>query len=350
MVIETYDGSLKAEHGTGRNMAPFVEMEWGREARGLMKEIKQAFDPDGLLNPGVILNDDPQIHIRNLKPLPAADPLIDKCIECGFCEFSCPSKDLTLTPRQRIVVWRELTRLAAGHEDDSRRARIERLYSYQGDKTCATDGLCALACPVEIDTGKLIKHLRVEDTPRWPAGWPIWPRPHGHGHGRHPGTLKLLDLAHRLMGSQGMKQAASLARTISLRRLPLWNEAMPCAAERGGRPRPPGRCTPEGRYFPSCISRSLGLSRVNPYKIIRFRGLRRCCARRVTRSFTPRASTGSAAEWPSPARDSPPRATASSGNLRSPCSQPPKEGDTRSASTRAPACCVGRKQRRLLFA
>ena len=32
LVVEKYDGSLKAEHGTGRNMAPFVEMEWGAQA------------------------------------------------------------------------------------------------------------------------------------------------------------------------------------------------------------------------------------------------------------------------------------------------------------------------------
>ncbi len=111
LVVDKYDGSLKAEHGTGRNMAPFVEMEWGQDAYQLMREIKTLFDPEDLLNPGVILNDDPQIHLKNLKPLPAGDPLVDKCIECGFCEPKCPSRSLTLTPRQRIVGWREISRL-----------------------------------------------------------------------------------------------------------------------------------------------------------------------------------------------------------------------------------------------
>ena len=32
LLVEKYDGSLKAEHGTGRNMAPYVELEWGKEA------------------------------------------------------------------------------------------------------------------------------------------------------------------------------------------------------------------------------------------------------------------------------------------------------------------------------
>ena len=113
MVVERYDGSLKAEHGTGRNIAPFVELEWGSEAYALMRRIKQMFDPRGLLNPGVLLNDDPEAHVRNLKPLPQADPLVDACIECGFCEPKCPSRGLTLSPRQRI---------AAGARSRDRRA------------------------------------------------------------------------------------------------------------------------------------------------------------------------------------------------------------------------------------
>ena len=117
MVVGTYDGSLKAEHGTGRNMAPFVEMEWGADAYALMHAIKRLFDPDGLLNPGVVLSADKDAHVRNLKPLPACDALVDKCIECGFCEPKCPSRGLTLSPRQRIVGWREIARRAAagGH-------------------------------------------------------------------------------------------------------------------------------------------------------------------------------------------------------------------------------------------
>jgi len=104
LVAVDYQGSLKAEHGTGRNMAPYVELEWGKDAYLLMKQIKQVFDPQGILNPGVILNDDPEVHLKNLKVLPAAHELIDKCIECGFCEPVCPSRNLSLTPRQRFIV------------------------------------------------------------------------------------------------------------------------------------------------------------------------------------------------------------------------------------------------------
>jgi D-lactate dehydrogenase len=157
LVVDKYDGSLKAEHGTGRNMAPFVEMEWGRQATDLMRSIKRLIDPENLLNPGVILNDDPQAHLKYLKPMPAADEIVDRCIECGFCESLCPSHGLTFSPRQRIVSWRELSRRAAAGEDAS---DLEADFVYNSLDTCAGCGLCSTACPVSIDTGDLTRLLR----------------------------------------------------------------------------------------------------------------------------------------------------------------------------------------------
>jgi len=119
LVVERYDGALKAEHGTGRNMAPFVQTEWGPEAYEIMRRLKELADPDNLLNPGVIINPDRQAHLANLKQLPSVEPEIDKCIECGFCEPKCPSRELTLTPRQRIVVRREMARLQEGKSNST---------------------------------------------------------------------------------------------------------------------------------------------------------------------------------------------------------------------------------------
>ena len=263
MVVRKYDGSLKAEHGTGRNMAPFVELEWGAEAYALMKEIKSVFDPENLLNPGVVINDDPGAHLRNLKPLPAAHEIIDKCIECGFCEVQCPSKDLTLTPRQRIVVYREMSRLTASGESSGRLAALGGAYRYEGVETCATDGLCSTACPVGIDTGKMIKHIRWRETGRLPhAVARAFAGNMSAVTAAVSAMLSVVGVSHALLGTSLMRRAALALRGISGNRIPLWNEYMP----RGAGRIPPSRGIggmPSGKvvYFPSCINRAMGASR-----------------------------------------------------------------------------------------
>lgn len=162
LVVERYDGTLKAEHGTGRNMAPFVETEWGGEVYEIFKRIKRAVDPRGLLNPGVIINDDANAHIKFLKGLPTVDEEVDRCIECGYCEHKCPSRDLTTTPRRRIVIRRILKNLEQQGDRKHYRLLLDQ-YQYDGLETCAVDGLCATACPVDIDTGDLTKRLRSEN-------------------------------------------------------------------------------------------------------------------------------------------------------------------------------------------
>ena len=157
LVAVEFGGSLKAEHGTGRNMAPFVELEWGSDAYQLMWQIKRLLDPQGILNPDVVLSDDPEIHLKNLKPMPEANPLIDKCIECGFCEPVCPAHGLTLSPRQRIVAWRDIQQKQRNGIDTT---ELEQRYQYHGIDTCAATGLCAQRCPVGINTGDLVRELR----------------------------------------------------------------------------------------------------------------------------------------------------------------------------------------------
>ncbi|MCW2967256.1 MAG: FAD-binding oxidoreductase, partial [Solirubrobacteraceae bacterium] len=166
LIVDKYDGSLKAEHGTGRNMAPYVEHEWGAKATEMMWRVKRLADPDGVLNPDSVLSRDAGVHLRHLKSTPAIEDVANAnaCIECGFCEPVCPSRDLTTTPRQRIVVRREMARQPEG---SPLRAALAEQFAYDGDETCAADGSCRLVCPVAIDTGKLVKHLRgSEHAPR----------------------------------------------------------------------------------------------------------------------------------------------------------------------------------------
>jgi D-lactate dehydrogenase len=234
MVADKYKGSLKAEHGTGRNMAHFVELEWGAAAFALMREIKALFDPRGLLNPGVILNDDPRAHLKNLKPLPAADDGIDRCIECGFCEPVCPSRNLTLTPRQRIVAYREIARRKqAGQPGAEELAAFEKRYGYDGEGTCAADGLCSQRCPVSIDTGKFIKHYRslghgkaaLVMASATAAQMPLTTAALGV-------ALRVAGAAHDILGDRAMDAVSGALHTYSGRRFPRWNVSMPRAAVR----------------------------------------------------------------------------------------------------------------------
>jgi D-lactate dehydrogenase len=162
IVAGKYDGAIKAEHGSGRNMAPFVKQEWGARAYEVMHRVKALFDPDRILNPGVILNDDPRVHLKDLKPTVTISPVADACIECGFCEQRCPSRDLTLTPRQRIAVTRELVRLRETGETRDRAwaEALARDFEYDGIQTCAGDSMCQTSCPVKIDTGVLVKEAK----------------------------------------------------------------------------------------------------------------------------------------------------------------------------------------------
>ncbi|MCJ8169878.1 FAD-binding and (Fe-S)-binding domain-containing protein [Atopomonas sediminilitoris] len=253
LVAVEFGGALKAEHGTGRNMAPFVELEWGSDAYQLMWQLKRLLDPHNILNPGVILSDNPDLHVQNLKPMPAADPIVDKCIECGFCEPVCPSNGLSLTPRQRIVLWRDIqAKRRAGENTQA----LEQAYQYQGIDSCAATGLCAQRCPVGINTGDLIRQLRGAN-----AGAPKaahWLGEHFAG-ALHSSrwVLHAADGARRLLGAPRLAKLSQSASQLSGERLPRWHAAMPQPAHFTL----PSQATsdkPRVVYLPACVSRAMG--------------------------------------------------------------------------------------------
>ena len=309
LVVDKYDGSLKAEHGTGRNMAPFVKYEWGEAAFEAMKAVKQLFDPKGLLNPGVIFNDDPQCHIKDFKPLPLLvdketreqgdkensttlaethqliSEKVNKCIECGFCEVNCLSCGFTLSSRQRIVVQREISRLRQSGEDEERLALLEKQYRYPGNQTCAGDGLCSMSCPMNINTGDLTHIIRQESLPKGSLGYKAGDFAANHFAGVKSALRPVLSLAnfgHSLLGTKAM---SSITKSLhNILGIPLWTPAMPLPIDNSqltidnsmqhdsATSNSAANCQlsivncqlNKVVYFPSCINQTMGLPKRSP--------------------------------------------------------------------------------------
>lgn len=264
LIVEKYNGSLKAEHGTGLNMAPFVKYEWGDKLYGYMKEVKEIFDPENILNPGVIINDDEKVHLKNFKQFPEVDESVDKCIECGFCEISCLSTGLTLSARQRIVVQRELKLLFGGNGDAGRRKEINRSFRYKGDQTCAGDGLCSITCPLDIDTGVMIKKLRDEKNKSRKLNQAL-AKSIGNNFNLTIGLMRkglgMVGFIHKVLGTKVFYALTKGARYVSFKKLPQWNSNMPgpSVLNRKNLQKYKGDA---GKvvYFPSCINQAMGPS------------------------------------------------------------------------------------------
>ena len=260
MTVGKYDGALKAEHGTGRNMAPFLETEWGSFAVEIMQDLKKLIDPELLLNPGVIVNSDPQVHLKNIKSTPTIDAVVDSCIECGFCETWCPSQDLSMTPRRRISTWREIESLQKGNFTDREMARaLLKDYEFESVDTCAVDGLCALGCPVKIDTGDLTRHFREQKQGllgRRIAWWTV--RYFGFVVEMIRLGLNLATPMLRLLGGDRITALSLRIHNWSGGHIPVWHRFMPT----GGRGLPIIRIKnsqqkEEMVYFASCLNRGM---------------------------------------------------------------------------------------------
>jgi len=263
LVIREYQGALKAEHGTGRQIAPYVEMEWGSSAYEVMKELKALVDPDGIVNPGVILSSGADSHLQHLKSLPVVEEEVDKCVECGYCEQSCPSRNFTLTPRQRIVLRRSLARLRSAGDMVTHDA-ILKDYAYDGMATCAVDGMCATNCPVDINTGELIKRLRRENHSSSANAMAVriakrfatveWMVRIG---------LRVGNVVNAVFGSRAMTRL-----TVGIRKVfpsfPLWTSQLTGPV----RVRSVEPLRVEAVYFPTCITRMMGRDKESAVSLV----------------------------------------------------------------------------------
>jgi D-lactate dehydrogenase len=246
-------GSLKAEHGTGRVMAPYVRRQYGDELYGVMRRIKRLFDPAGTLNPGVLMDDDPQAHLRHIKTAPPVAEEVDRCVSCGYCEPVCPSKDLTLTPRQRIVTLRaiESARLAG---DTALVKQLEKDYDYESVQTCAVDGMCQTACPVEINTGLLVKRIRRSDA--GPVANGAWNAAAKHWEGVTRGASLALTVVNKLPAAAVAPPNKAARAVLGTDTVPLYSPELPGGGSIRKRPMPDR--APDAVYFPACVGTMFG--------------------------------------------------------------------------------------------
>ncbi|MFM8349361.1 MAG: FAD-binding and (Fe-S)-binding domain-containing protein, partial [Bacteroidota bacterium] len=256
LVLDKYQGSLKGEHSTGRAVTPFVETEWGPAAYEVMKRLKRLIDPEVLLNPGIIIGTDPDAYVRHLKVIPAVDPSVDKCIECGFCEKKCPSRDVTLTPRRRIGILRAAERLRKEGKFGEVQ-ELDQAFRYEGLHTCATDGLCALECPVEINTGEVVKELRM-DSVSGPAqsismvvarNFSLATRIVRVG-------VRMGLFVNRVFGKRSMTRLTGVVRKL-MPTLPLWDNSIQSPSRIPALTAGPGH-REQVVYLPSCVTRMMG--------------------------------------------------------------------------------------------
>ena len=274
LVVEKYDGSLKAEHGTGRNMAPYVEYEWGSKAFEVMKRIKAIFDPQNILNPGVIFNDDPECCYKNFKALPLLKPFdgaseqmhkayakLNKCIECGFCEVNCVSCGFTLSSRTRIAVQREIARLKSTGDNPELLQNLIRQYEYYGEQTCAGDGLCSMSCPMGINVADMTHEIRRGHMGK--GGEKVGKMVADNFHGVKTGlraVLRVAGVAHDILGDKVM---GAVAKGIHAVGAPLWTPAFPKSYNASRKVEACHESDLKVVYFPSCLNQTMGTDKAS---------------------------------------------------------------------------------------
>ena len=260
MVLQKYDGSLKGEHSSGRAVTAYIPKEWGPEAYAIMQKLKQLIDPDHLLNPGIVVSDDPLTHIHNLKVMPVVEAEVDRCIECGFCENVCPSRDLTLTPRRRIGIRRAIKRAEMTGEYSHAKA-LRKAFQYDGLDTCAVDGLCATQCPVDINTGDLVKKLRKENHSPFQNAVARWIANHFQiAESTARVALRSGQRINKMLGQSQMQRTTNWLRKMRLP-IPQWTPPLNFLRVPNPKQDLKGHHAPAGQmkvcYFSSCITRMM---------------------------------------------------------------------------------------------
>ncbi len=153
-VLDRFGGSICGEHGDGRVRAEYVRKMFGEELYGLFVQVKKAFDPGHVLNPGIKISGASFTeHIDYTR-------LSKPCATCAKCNSVCPVYDVFQSEDMSSRGWFEIV--------------TAKDYSYLNSKrvveACLNCKSCRTICPAGVDVSDLILQKRAEHPNRL-AGW-----------------------------------------------------------------------------------------------------------------------------------------------------------------------------------
>ena len=258
-LVLAHGGSLKAEHGTGRMMAPFVRRQYGDELYAVMREIKALCDPAAAAEPGRHPHRRPEPRTcptsRSRRPSTPRSTAASSAATASRSARAATSRRRRASGSCCAARWR-----GRGRPATSRLlAELEADYAYDGVDTCAVDGMCATACPVRINTGDLMKRLRAERPGPLAAahGWALAAK---HWGADHPGRARAALTGRRrsLPGAVAPGANRRAGKVADPDLVPLWSPDLPpAAAPRRGR-RAPAAAAAEVVFFSSCTGTMFG--------------------------------------------------------------------------------------------
>jgi FAD/FMN-containing dehydrogenase/Fe-S oxidoreductase len=173
ILVKKYNGSLSGEHGDGRLRGEFIPLMLGDNNYKLLKQLKECWDPETILNPGKITNTPPMNtflryvpgkitrDIETIYDFSSSDGIVraaERCNGSGDCRKSskiggvmCPSymatTDEDKTTRARANVLREF--LSRGTDPWDHKEIYEVLDLCLGCKGCKSE------CPSSVDIAKI---------------------------------------------------------------------------------------------------------------------------------------------------------------------------------------------------
>jgi len=235
LVVEC-GGSISGEHGDGLSRSEFLEKMYGPRIMEAFREVKDLFDPEGMMNPGVILDPKPmdtQLRIGpGRKRLPIVTGLsfenqggfakaIELCNGSGFCRKTtggtmCPSYMVTLdeqdTTRARANMLRSVVEGTLPPEELTGERMKEVMDLCVGCKACKTE------CPSQVDVASMKTEVLYQTGKK--HGFSSRQKAAGHMRNGLALAARLPKLYNAAAGTKLARQVASLFGIDSRRELP----------------------------------------------------------------------------------------------------------------------------------